>query len=1098
MKWWKPLLILLLCATPSWAGFWSNDPGVGPGTVLNDVIFDNSTINSSTLNQSIINNSTMNGTTVFGPGSIVNYDPSTIINGPDGSIWNNEGITNLGGLTIAVGGSLTIPDGSQLNLPDGSNWVADGLSNLNLAPGGVITIGGIPAGGACAANQYYIALSSSLVPTCAPITSIPGPVTISSPTFTGSVTMPDGGTWTNTGILMSSTSHILIGFVNITGTMPGLTFNNVPMGGSCGTGDFVNSINANGVPSCGTPSGGGGSLPTPVSVGNGGLGQGVAPNASQILVASGPTAYNPVTMTGNVTISVAGVTTVNSLPSGITINNPVITGTVTLPNGSVTDAMLAGAYSGVGACAAGSVATTLNRNAPPTCSTMSSLGSGLWLPVNNPTYTGALSGPGFNASNGTLGITSNLTVGSGSSNIGLNGYVSIDNTTANDPLLVQNSGLPVIDAKANGQFLVYWQNTPTTVQVALQVDTSGNVLLNRNATLPLGAVTLQQMTAAISAAGAATYVGTTAPASPANGQLWFNSADLQTYIWWNDGTSSQWTAIVNQIGSGSGGGGFTAGGDLSGSPTSQTVVGIQTKPVPALAAGYLHYNGSAFVWDTPAGGGGGITSITAGTGLTGGTITTSGTIALAANPAGGALNFAPIASPTFTTQATAPTLNLTNETTTSLQWPHSSITSLGTSSVPNLAIQAGGYYNGTNWIATSTQVLGMTMFANGITFGYAGAAVGSPYTIGTIATISGSGINLPTGENYYINGVPISGGGVTSITAGTGLTGGTITTTGTIALATPVSIANGGTGTALGSLSVAQILVASSPTAFTNQTMSGDATLLVNGQVNVQGIQSKPVPALSSGYLHYTGSAFVWDTPAGGGSFLPLTGGTLTGPLAINVGQGGGIFFPTSSTLSQVQLSIGSNGVNILDICGGCTVNAGTYTAGAGTSPTIIEQNGNVLRFGFGNTSTTITAGSPFTPVFSVMMGPANLTSNLPPITVFNPLAPNNSAAVVAPSIQQGNAGLSVASGQNAGISSSGGLILIADTSNAHVAIYLCGNNACALISQSSGSNWVASTTAPAAGKESVAWSGVNYTVYNNVGSAQTYTELSFSTNLNS
>lgn len=40
---------------------------------------------------------------------------------------------------------------------------------------------------------------------------------------------------------------------------------------------------------------------------------------------------------------------------------------------------------------------------------------------------------------------------------------------------------------------------------------------------------------------------------------------------------------------------------------------------------------------------------------------------------------------------------------------------------------------------------------------------------------------------------PAGGGGVQSVAAGTGLTGGTITDTGTIALATPVSIANGGT-----------------------------------------------------------------------------------------------------------------------------------------------------------------------------------------------------------------------------------------------------------------------------------------------------------------
>lgn len=48
-------------------------------------------------------------------------------------------------------------------------------------------------------------------------------------------------------------------------------------------------------------------------------------------------------------------------------------------------------------------------------------------------------------------------------------------------------------------------------------------------------------------------------------------------------------------------GGFSAGGDLSGTSTSQTVVGIRTYPLPSLSAGYLHWNGSAFVFDTPSG-----------------------------------------------------------------------------------------------------------------------------------------------------------------------------------------------------------------------------------------------------------------------------------------------------------------------------------------------------------------------------------------------------------------------------------------------------------------------------------------------------------------
>ena len=529
---WKKLLlpILLLIATPSWAGFWSDFPGVGAGTVLNDVIIDNSTINSSTLNQPIINDPTFNGTLTFNPGTVVNYDPSTIINGPNGSVWNNNGIFNLKNLTIAAGGSITIPPTGILNLPDGSVWNSSGLSDLNLQAGGAITVGGVPAGGACPANQYYIALSSSLVPTCAPITYIPGPVTINQATFTGNTVMPDGTTWSIAGInkttaltiaasinqtgnlsvsgtvstgalntpevtitgpggnwtfgyngtstaqinwppnganfitqvtpnqyviatgangtpfaiLMGPPQRVELGanwalrvvggitepasalpgsfYYNQTGnfmeywngtswiTMAGLT------GGACAAGDFVNSINSAGVITCGTPSGGGGTLPTPVSIGNGGLGQGVAPSAGQILVASGPTAYNPVTMTGAITISPTGVTALTA--------------------GSIGDAALANAYSGVGACATGLLVRALNRNAAPTCA------------------------------------------------------------------------------------------PPITVS-------------------------------------------TTAPATPSDGMLWFNPTDLQTYIRYNDGTSTQWIALVNLTS----GGAFLplAGGTMTGPLTTAAI-----------------------------------------------------------------------------------------------------------------------------------------------------------------------------------------------------------------------------------------------------------------------------------------------------------------------------------------------------------------------------------------------------------------------------------------------------------------------------------------------------------------------------------------------
>ena len=60
-----------------------------------------------------------------------------------------------------------------------------------------------------------------------------------------------------------------------------------------------------------------------------------------------------------------------------------------------------------------------------------------------------------------------------------------------------------------------------------------------------------------------------------------------------------------------GGGGFTAGGDLAGTSTSQTVIGIQGRPVSSAAPSsgqVLEWNGSLWVPTTPSAGG--VTSVT--------------------------------------------------------------------------------------------------------------------------------------------------------------------------------------------------------------------------------------------------------------------------------------------------------------------------------------------------------------------------------------------------------------------------------------------------------------------------------------------------------
>jgi hypothetical protein len=305
---------------------------------------------------------------------------------------------------------LVNPPGGQNNYLPINNpmWTGAGAGpTLNLTgPAPSLTFSGVALGGACPANEFMISLSNTVVPTCAAITSIPGPVTINNPTFTGTVTGPDGGTWSNTGISLPTTSSITVGTVNITGTAPSLTFAGIPMGGSCTGNDFVNAISATGVPSCATPAGGGGGLPTPVSIANGGLGQGNAPSVGQILVATSATVYSPVPMSGNAIISSTGAVTITSLPSGLTINNPTITGTLTLPAGSVTDADLANAYSGVGNCTAGEFVTALTRNAAPTCAAIATGiyapytnptgGQNNYAPIASPTFTGAVAAPTLN------------------------------------------------------------------------------------------------------------------------------------------------------------------------------------------------------------------------------------------------------------------------------------------------------------------------------------------------------------------------------------------------------------------------------------------------------------------------------------------------------------------------------------------------------------------------------------------------------------------------------------------------------------------------------------------------------------------------------
>ena len=77
------------------------------------------------------------------------------------------------------------------------------------------------------------------------------------------------------------------------------------------------------------------------------------------------------------------------------------------------------------------------------------------------------------------------------------------------------------------------------------------------------------------AAGSSIDISATAPSSPSAGDLWFDSSTLETYIYYNDGTTSQWVEAA----SGSGGAGVSDTDDVSEGTTNlyYTDARVQTK-----------------------------------------------------------------------------------------------------------------------------------------------------------------------------------------------------------------------------------------------------------------------------------------------------------------------------------------------------------------------------------------------------------------------------------------------------------------------------------------------------------------------------------------
>lgn len=273
-------------------------------------------------------------------------------------------VTSTGDVTFAPGAAGTyVATVSGINgVPPGplaTATVGNGLTLIGGALGLTVPVsvanGGTGYTGTATSPQILIAqttgafhpelMSGDVTITAAGVATVhsiggaAGPfMTTSSPTYTGTMT---GGS------------------INLSGS---LTFNGTAVGGTCSTGQLMNGLSATLVPACVAIQGGNGiiinngviSLAAPVTVANGGLGQGsFPPTAGQVLIALNPTNYIPRTISGDLTIGTTG------------------TATVTQVNGVVPG----------GACTAGSYVVSLNSSAVPTCS--ANLGT-IYAPLVNP------------------------------------------------------------------------------------------------------------------------------------------------------------------------------------------------------------------------------------------------------------------------------------------------------------------------------------------------------------------------------------------------------------------------------------------------------------------------------------------------------------------------------------------------------------------------------------------------------------------------------------------------------------------------------------------------------------------------------------------
>jgi hypothetical protein len=84
----------------------------------------------------------------------------------------------------------------------------------------------------------------------------------------------------------------------------------------------------------------------------------------------------------------------------------------------------------------------------------------------------------------------------------------------------------------------------------------------------------------------------TAPASPTPGTMWFDTTGTQLYVWYNDGTSSQWIAAAAAGGSGRTAARMQLAWDTGAVVTNDTVYFVYDAPYAGVVNSMTYFTGA--------------------------------------------------------------------------------------------------------------------------------------------------------------------------------------------------------------------------------------------------------------------------------------------------------------------------------------------------------------------------------------------------------------------------------------------------------------------------------------------------------------------------